>query len=305
MVEIENFIYCIIKYGKIQNFIINNNSNDIEQLRKFHNFIKSQLIINSCQNVNAKYLLDIACGRGGDLQKWLNNKINLKYILAFDSHKESIYSSIIKGDNFDGAISRFLNIKKNYKKLPFINFKNFDILDPNILYKLNYTDSNAKYDVISCQFALHYFCKSDTILDNVLFTISSKLKPGGLFIGTATDGDLINNILNYGNVNIPLLSLITKNKNNYLFYINTDKSKKITRQNYFELQGVSSEFFLFKQQLKTLAEKNNLILIEYKSFYDWYNEYLIFNKTKYQFEKMSTYELLISFLNFSFIFKKI
>ena len=192
MIQIDKFIYCLVKYGKIQNFIITNKSNNIDNLRKFHNYIKQTLIVNYCMKINAKNLLDIACGRGGDLQKWLNNKLNLKYILAFDNHTESIYSSINKGDSYDGAIARFKNIKKHYKnKIPYINFQHLNILDPTILQKLNSIDSNKLYDVVSCQFALHYFSKTDFTLNNVLNIVSLKLRKGGIFIGTATDGDLI------------------------------------------------------------------------------------------------------------------
>ena len=75
----------------------------------------------------------------------------------------------------------------------------------------------------------------------------------------------------------------------------------MTRQNYFELQGVSSEFYLFKEKLRNIALQNNLQLIEYKSFYEWYQ---IYKKTK-SFQELTIYEMVISFLNFSFIFKKI
>lgn len=302
IMRIANFINCIIQHGKIHNFIISNKFSQIENLRQFHNFIKFQLLLYAKNQTNAKNLLDIACGRGGDLQKWF--KLNFNYILAFDSHAKSIYSSKKKGDDFDGAIARFNSLKQNYKsKIPFINFKNLDILNSDILSKLNNIDSNKLYDIISCQFALHYFCKNDDVLNNILSIISKKLKKNGLFIGTATDGDLINNILINGNVNIPLLTLIKQRQNNYLFYIQTDNTKNITRQNYFQLQGVSSEFLLFKDNLSKIALKNNLELIEFKSFYDWYLEYI----SKYDIKtyELSVYEMIISFLNFSFIFKKI
>lgn len=303
MIEIDKFIYCILKFSKLQNFNIKSfDDYTIDNLRKFHNFIKSNLIIESCKNIDAKSLLDIACGRGGDIQKWINNKISLKYIVAFDNHKESIYSSIKKGDQFDGAIARFLNVKRNFRgKLPYINFQHGNILDINILDKLNKIDSNKIYDIVSCQFALHYFAKDEKSLDHVLSVVSSKLRSGGLFIGTATDGDLIYNILKNGNVNIPLLKLIKKNNDNYLFYIDVEKKvENINRQNYFELQGISSEFYLFKERLEKIALKNNLKLIQYKSFYDWYQIYKKINS----FQELNIYELVVSFLNFSFVFQK-
>lgn len=310
MIDIEQFIKCIIYYGKIQSFVIANKVYNIDNLRKFHNYIKQDIILKSCTKVDANSLLDIACGRGGDLQKWLNNKINLKYILAFDSHKESIFSSIRKGDEFDGAIARFQNIKRQYKgKIPFINFQYLDMQDQNILKRLNNLDFNKQYDIVSCQFALHYFCKNQESLNNLLQIVSKKLRKDGLFIGTATDGDIIHNILTKGNVNIPMLSLVKQNMNNYLFYIDTDDNKKLEqqkttnkdRQNYFELKGVSSEYYLFKNQLKDLALKNNLELIEYRSFYDWYKQY----KRSNSYKELSIYEMVISFLNFSFVFKKL
>lgn len=311
-ISIDKFIYCIIQYGKIQNFIITNKSYEIDNLRKFHNYIKLNLIVNYCKSINAHTLLDIACGRGGDLQKWLNSKLNLKYILAFDSHKESIYSSTRKGDSFDGAIARFNNIKKSFKgKMPFINFQYINMFSNDVLNRLNNIDSNKLYDIVSCQFAFHYFCENDKTLNRTLSIISAKLRPGGLFIGTATDGDLISNILKNGNVNIPLLTLVKQNQNNYLFYIQTektDKSENLTRQNYFEVQGVSSEYYLFKDKLIELADKNSLELIEIRSFYDWYTEYKEYkehlNENNSEKYKMSVYETLISFLNFSFVFVK-
>ena len=93
-----------------------------------------------------------------------------------------------------------------------------------------------------------------------LLSLKKFRQKNGLFIGTATDGDLVNNILNYGNVDIPLLTLIKQSNNNYLFYIKSDKNTNLNKQNYFELKGVSSEFFLFKHKLKEICNKNNVII---------------------------------------------
>ncbi len=197
-------------------------------------------------------------------------------------------------------------------KLPFIKYFELDALDAQIIPKLNKLEQNIKnldkydninvYDVVSCQFALHYFCKTEDTLNSVLKLVSKKLKKGGLFIGTATDGDLIKNILNYGNVSIPLLTLIKQSYNNYLFYIQTENDTTLTTKNYFQIKGVSSEYYLFKNTLIKLAAQNNLELIQIKSFYDYYQDYK--NTSYYPKFEMTPYEMLISFLNFSFIFIK-
>ena len=327
--SLEYLINCVLQTGKIQNFIINldnsksSNNRGITNLRKFHNLIKSELIIKCSEQIKAISLLDVACGRGGDIHKWIQAK--LKYIFAFDNHSESIYSEIQKGGSFDGAIGRFKQINKISKtKLPFMKFYNIDILEKDSLSKINKLDSDKIYDIVSCQFAFHYFCKDTSSMEHVLSIISKKLKKGGLFIGTATDGDLVHNILSQGNVNIPLLTLLKNGEsnslmitsNNYLFYITDDyseKSKKIEesniRKNYFEIQGVSSEYYLFKEKLAKLALKYQLELVEYKSFYEWYSQLkkqIKSGKSGHtELENMSIYEFVISFLNFSFIFRKI
>ena len=296
---ISQFINCIINLSKIHNFILTNyvdgtTPTSINNLRKFHNLIKKDLILKAVSDTKAECLLDIACGRGGDIHKWMMAR--LKCVYAFDSHHESV----------NEAISRFNEIKKNNRgKIPFITFKTLNSLNRDIIEMVNKFDNKKVYDIVSCQFALHYFSENDDTLRNTLRLVSKKLKKGGLFIGTASDGDLIKQNLSVGNVNIPLLNLSKTNKdNNYLFYINENQSQSTI--NYFELQGVSSEYYLLKNKIKTIAEEEEigLELVQFKSFYDWYNEIIVNSKVNKTIQ-LSPYEMIISFLNFSFIFRKI
>mgnify|MGYP001165663163 CR=1 FL=1 len=77
----------------------------LEGLRKFHNWIKLQLIIDARRTTNGTKLLDVAVGRGGDIIKW--SKAKIKYVTGFDSDSKSIYEKI----NFDGAIKRYNSVK--------------------------------------------------------------------------------------------------------------------------------------------------------------------------------------------------
>ena len=70
----------------------------------------------------------------------------------------------------------------------FINFQHLNILDSNILQKLNVIDSRKIYDVVSCQFALHYFFENKHTCNAFLRNISECCKVGGYFIGTCYDG---------------------------------------------------------------------------------------------------------------------
>jgi len=294
----DKFVYCSILYGKINDLPIENIAPDISNMRKFHNYIKYQIITTNSISANATTLLDIACGRGGDINKWLHNDVNLKYIFAFDSHYDSIYNSIQKGHTYDGAIERFKKIKiKIKKKIPYINFQNLNILTPDIINKINNIDNSKIYDIVSCQFAMNYFCENVSTLDSVIKIVSQKLRPNGLFFGTAVDGNLVFNILKKGNIHMPLLTLIHNNKSNYIFNINTKETNE--KKDYFQIKGTSSEYYLFKDQLEQICIQNNLTLIKYTSFFDYYQDYKLDDNLK-----LNMAEMLISFLNFTFIFKK-
>ena len=278
-------IYCTVKLGYSHTFPADF-TDTIDNLRKFHNFIKSALIAEAQQLTNGKTLLDIAVGRGGDLLKW--KRANFKVVVGFDPHKESLSE----------AGTRLNDSLKNKVKLPFVKYYNADALDRGISGKLSKFEENIRgvedglYDVISCQFAFHYFAGSQQNLNHVLSFISSKLKTGGVFIGTATDGDLIKTNLDNGDINLKLLQVKKVDSTTYSFNI----ASKSGTQTYFDVKGASVEHFLFKKTLIETAKDYDLEVINIRSFYEWFINYD---------GKMTPMEQLISFLNFSFIFRKI
>ena len=133
-------------------------------LKMYHNSIKRHLITTFASD--ASTLLDVACGRGGDLHKWDTAKI--KHVHGIDispgeieEAKRRYASGTWKHTTCDFHVSSTLATKDWFFK---------------------------EYDVVSCMFALHYFCGSEKTLDHVLRNVSASLKPGGYFIGTVPDG---------------------------------------------------------------------------------------------------------------------
>ena len=255
-------------------------SETIDNMRVFHNFIKTELI-NLTKKNGGTTLLDIAVGRGGDLMKWYHS--NFKTVIGFDPHSASI----------EEARRRLKEDLKTKKWIPFTKYFTLDALDPNILFKLNKLELNVKgletntYDVVSCQFAFHYFSNS---LEKVLSFVSQKLKVGGIFIGTASDGDIIHDLLQNGSINTDVLKIEKVDEEKYTFNITSN-----SQNTYFDVQGVSHEFFLYKEKLITVAKTYNLHVLDIKSFKDWYS---LYNKP------MTQNECFISFLNFSLAFLK-
>ena len=52
-----------------------------------------------------------------------------------------------------------------------------------------------KFDVVSCQFAIHYMFENDDKLDAFCANINKVMKVGSYFIGTCLNGNLVNDML--------------------------------------------------------------------------------------------------------------
>ena len=281
----DKLIECIINLGEIHNFTIDIPKN-IDNLRNFHNWIKFKLILNSKQKTKGNKLFDIAVGKGGDIMKWY--KSGIKYVTGIDSD----YKSIFEHNDFDGAIKRYKNIKRTIPSLPKYYFLNLSATDNKTLDYVNEKDRNTIYDIVSCQFAFHYFVKK---IDVVLNLVSSKLRKGGYFIGTASDGDLIYKNLKKEDIHLPLLNIIKESDDSYIYFLNTNQTQT-QRQTYFEQMGALSEYYLYKENFISKCKEYNLELLEIKNFSEWYNVY--------ENKNLSSQEKIISFLNFSFVFIK-
>lgn len=241
--------------------------------RKTSNRVKKELLKYA---VNSDVLLDICCGRGGDMFKW--DYHNIKNVIAIDNHLDSIKE----------AISRYKKCKIKTK----VSYYYDDCFSMDYLKYTTKTTKTTKtppkgvpsttppkgVDCVSCQFALHY-CGG---LDNTICKISDVLKDGGYFIGTAADGDIINNCVVNG-ITIPDVEIIGINNTQYSFdIINTTNSN-----DYFSFRNFKSvEYYLYKNVLIELCKKYNLVLVSIGNLkHNWSGNH-------------------ISELYFSFVFKK-
>ena len=205
-------------------------TNLAKPLRNFHNWMKSVIIYTHC---NPTYehgrnlsILDIACGRGGDLMKFYHSKID--FYVGIDVDNNGLISPT------DSAISRYNKFKKSHPKFPKMYFINADggallnyedqskaigtmsSQNKMLLEKFFPIDKNkmTKFDRLNCQFAIHYFLKDDIIWNNFATNVNNALKPGGYLLVTCFDADRIIELL--------------KNKTNYAsYYTNTKGEKKV------------------------------------------------------------------------------
>jgi hypothetical protein len=120
------------------------------------------------------------------------------------------------------------------------------------------------FQIISCQFAMHYFFQSELALRNVLGQFSQLLKKGGYFIGTSADGRKITSLLGKNKTFDSTLLSISKNfkaetpklpfGNSYTFRLNDT----FDGANYFNSMGDSTEYLTNMEVLIQMAAKYNL-----------------------------------------------
>lgn len=144
-------------------------------IRKMNNFIKSMLI-NEHVHENA-IVLDVGCGKGGDLRKFAARKIR-KY-----------YGLDISENSIDNA-------KKRYQSCHFRFKADFLVKDAyNSLFHIG-----TSFDVISIQFSLHYAFMSLNTLRTTLQNIKNHLSSSGKVIASIPDSEvLLRRYKKYGN----------------------------------------------------------------------------------------------------------
>jgi hypothetical protein len=186
------------------------------EMRDFHNlYVKNKLIKSVSKRGNTLY--DLAVGKGGDIKKWID--ANLRFVFGVDISKDNIEN------RKDGACARYLNYAKQYKNIPKAHFVNanssLNIRDgtgvfsekgkeivnaifgegPRDKEKLGegvynqYGVGKDGFNVVSVQFALHYFFQNKSTLHNFIRNVSEGCAVGGYFIGTSYDGKKVFNQL--------------------------------------------------------------------------------------------------------------
>lgn len=136
-------------------------------LKKFHNDVKLKLL---CQYAKgAGRLLDVACGRGGDIMKWSR-------------------ASIAHAHGIDISHGEILEARRRYESSSVHTRCTFDVVDT---FGTASYEVGAPYNVVSCMFALHYFFETEHILEQFVRNVAANLERGGYFIGCVPDGALV------------------------------------------------------------------------------------------------------------------
>jgi mRNA (guanine-N7-)-methyltransferase len=149
----------------------------IIEVRKVNNFVKSVLILEFSRR--GDFVLDIGGGKGGDLNKW--HKAQVDHLVLADVAEGSVKDAV---ERYNDAFKRGGHAKFRFS----VTWIAMDCCSPLLRTELDRVDF---FDVVACQFALHYAFETEERTREFLKNVAHKLRPGGYFIGITTDARVL------------------------------------------------------------------------------------------------------------------
>jgi mRNA (guanine-N7-)-methyltransferase len=136
-------------------------------LRKANNAVKVALLV---QYATGDTVLDLACGKGGDVFKWETR--GFRFYLGIDISKRSVDEAQRRAQKLSTMEAAFQQLDLTAVALPPLH-------------------SAHRFGTVSCMFAFHYFWESEASVRRVLESVWQNLAPGGTFLLTIPDAERI------------------------------------------------------------------------------------------------------------------
>jgi len=274
----------------------------------FHTSIKETLYKQSIRPDDT--LLELACGRGGDYHRW--KRVHASKVVGLDISLADLISPT------QGAAVRYLkdrvdNPHDYVPKVLFIqgDMSQYPLFDQEDKYMpilrgdekapteyLEEFEGLQKFDVISCQFALHYACESEETFRAFAKNLQKYGK--GIFFGTCSDGQSIYQLL--------------MGRKTYLFGSERQVAGEYTKE-YLDKDTWTEEFGMpVKVMLETFVKPQVEYLVPFQKVVDILKEHdyeLVDSKLFSEvYSQQTTITLTqvqqsFSFLNRTFVFQRV
>ena len=179
-------------------------------MRKFNNWVKSIQIQELDPNAGGTgksgpklRILDLACGKGGDLTKWMKLDRGMKFYFGVDVARGSLKDAAIRARAFqdDGKLSHAIFavadlggdvLGQDQKLLTWKMEDDNRRNEPEFrMIRGGGIDSSIRFDVVSIQFAIHYMMSTRERARHFFHTVSELLEVGGNLICTTIDARVV------------------------------------------------------------------------------------------------------------------
>lgn len=148
---------------------------NILHLKNFNNWVKATLVRTFAPQPCTR-VLDLACGKLGDLQKW--RKAGVKKYCGVDISRQAVEDAATRFN--DSCAGSGITAKIVRADLGCFDLTATGVLAPG-----------EQFDAISIQFALHYLFQTEARALNFFQNIADRLAPGGVFVGTIPDAAVL------------------------------------------------------------------------------------------------------------------
>ena len=140
---------------------------------------KTRACSASSTDLNTLNVLDLGCGKGGDILKWHHERV-LHYTGVDISESSIAHAKSRVKTTLDKTYNKR---SRGYQSMRFT----FNVQD--IICYLEEIGTNIMYDVISLQFVIHYIVDDITQLSKLFALCKTHLTPGGVLLGTIVNSD--------------------------------------------------------------------------------------------------------------------
>lgn len=176
------------------------NESNRSALREFNNLIKAYQVQWSCTIVgnalgaDKPRVIDLCCGRGGDLLKWSHNSVSFLYMT--DASTECVAEAAARYSTNKAMSLR--SVKPGFPA-KFAVHDAFDYHSRDLYHDIVDATRKSSFHIASCQFSIHYGCQTENHCRYFISCVSAALITGGIFIGTTVcDSTLLEIFKKYG-----------------------------------------------------------------------------------------------------------
>ncbi|KAK7185654.1 hypothetical protein DPSP01_007473 [Paraphaeosphaeria sporulosa] len=170
----------------------------IKGLRSFNNWVKSSIIQKFIGDERNLKIMDMGCGKGGDLQKWQASRKVALYVgadpadvsikQARERHEQMRKRS--RGRVFHAEFYARDCFGLSLEGIPIVKDVGFDAhVGPGNAASQRW--GGGGFDMVTMMFCMHYAFESEEKARGMLKNVSGALKRGGRFIGCIPNSDVL------------------------------------------------------------------------------------------------------------------